>query len=335
MNKKLINVHHRAAKEAYRWGKKHSLQVVEASNGWMRYRFDGLEVYAMDTIADTIAIDPEALARMASAKEWPESWRVEQIKSESGGMYPELVAVLPDGEYRIKVRESEGFEVPEPLSMIEFPADIYELLSNAAHDEYRAVFRGVQFESKRAVATDGFRLAWFEHDFGVKKPVVIEATQIKKAKAFEPKYISFEDNCALLFDNSRTWFIKLNYMEGTLPDYEKVIPFEFFGTLGEFNVEKLKKALNYADKEHMRIDLLGSESIDANGRKIRDVFKVEVGEFPEQDDFLIYAFNGKYLLDALKWAGEGAKMNIGPDSKPCLIYTEGGNRVAIVVPLRV
>ena len=219
----------------------------------------------------------------------------------------------------------------------------------AAQEEYRAIFRGIQLEFGehrfRAVATDGFRLALFD----VAEGPGFEAKRVLPARNADELVRLIKDLAvplSLSVGEARLWAkgerfrVALALMEGSFPDYERVIP-DRFVLEAVLDAEALRQAIErlrvLADRQSQRIDVAFSETgleLVAEGElgRGRELLAAEVqGEAP-----LVAAFNAQYLADALKGLKGPVHFRLSGPTTPSLIESEEepGYR-AVVVPLRV
>ena len=219
----------------------------------------------------------------------------------------------------------------------------------AAQEEYRAIFRGIQLEFDqdrfRAVATDGFRLALYD----VPEGAGFSAKRVLPARSADELVRLVKDTAGpleLAAGEGRLWAkgerfqIALALMEGSFPDYERVIP-ERFVLEAVLDAEALRQAIErlrvLADRQSQRIDLAFSEDgleLAAEGEygRGRERVPAEIqGETP-----LVAAFNAQYLADALKGLKGALRFRLSGPATPSLLESEEepGYR-AVVVPLRV
>ncbi len=290
------------------------------------------------------------------------------------GLFSQLVRALP-GEYaelrrvpggleleggsfrtRLAVADPEAFpDFPEPagegvrLAGEVLARAIGRVRYAAAHEEYRAIFRGIQLELRpdrlRAVATDGFRLAVFDAE-GVQgpdlKPVVParaadELVRVLKEAAGE---VTLHPEPARVVVAGERFRMAIALMEGSFPDYERVIPAQF-ALEATVDAEALRQAIErvrvLADRQSQRVDLAfgeGRVELAAEGEygSGREELPLELsGETP-----MVVAYNAQYLIDALKGLKGPARLRLsGPTSPSLLTGGEEPGYLAVVVPLRV
>jgi len=218
----------------------------------------------------------------------------------------------------------------------------------AAVAEYQAVFRGVKLElsdsGARAIATDGFRLAYadIEQPSGLQGNVIIpartvdEITKVLNSGAVE---IALDGaQLSLKTDHTR---INAKLMDGTFPDYQRVIP-EAFPVTIRLDAETLREAVTrvavMADKTaNNRVDLFikdGTMQITAEGAYGRSQEAIQV-EQQGTDPEIALAYNAKYLTDALGPLDEQLQVSFsGATSPSVLTDPNDATYLAMVVPLR-
>lgn len=218
----------------------------------------------------------------------------------------------------------------------------------AAVAEYQAIFRGVKLElsdaRSRAVATDGFRLAYYgiEEASGLDGDVVIPARSvdelIKALDDGEAKLELSDGQLAVAGDGFR---MNLKLMEGTFPDYERVIPSAFPVSIS-VDARALSEAVSrvavMADRTaNNRVDMFikdGTLQITAEGSYGRSQEALEVAQ-EGSDGEIGLAYNAKYLVDALAPVQGDLRVNFsGPVTPSVLNDLADPSYLAMVVPLR-
>lgn len=218
----------------------------------------------------------------------------------------------------------------------------------AAVAEYQAIFRGVKLEltgeHTRAVATDGFRLAYYNMPnlSGLTEEMVIPARsvdELTKLLSSGDAKLSVSDGQLSVSSGGIRSNIKL--MEGSFPDYNRVIPssFPISVTLsGEELAEAVSRVAVMADKTaNNRVDLfIKDESLQitaegAYGRSQEALAVTQEGDDPE----IALAYNAKYLVDALAPTEGEVKLSFSGTTSPSLLRSaKDSNYLAMVVPLR-
>lgn len=218
----------------------------------------------------------------------------------------------------------------------------------AAVAEYQAIFRGVKLELSdkklRAVATDGFRLAYYDlaEGSGLAAEVVLPARSVDELLKlpFEGE-VQLELTDGQLSLAAKGYQLNLKLMEGNFPDYERVIPAEFQVSItadAQALAEAVSRVAVVADKTaNNRVDLFiegGSLQITAEGGYGRAQEALEVSQEGSEPQIAL-AYNAKYLVDALQpLQGELRFSFSGTTSPSVLVSLEDPGYLAMVVPLR-
>ncbi len=216
----------------------------------------------------------------------------------------------------------------------------------AAVAEYQAIFRGVKLElgkKLRAVATDGFRLAYYDLDesSGLEAEVVLPARSVDELLKLPLEgEVRLELTDGQFSLAAKGYQLNFKLMEGSFPDYERVIPAEFqvsVTTDAQALAEAVSRVAVVADKTaNNRVDLFiegGSLQITAEGGYGRAQEALEVSQ--EGIEQLSLAYNAKYLVDALQpLRGELRFSFSGTTSPSVLASLEDPGYLAMVVPLR-
>ncbi len=218
----------------------------------------------------------------------------------------------------------------------------------AAVAEYQAIFRGVKVEfnndKTRAVATDGFRLAYYNLPIvsGVSGDVVLPAKsvdELTKLLSDGDTHISLANNQLSVKNGSFKANIKL--MEGSFPDYERVIPSSFPVSIS-LDADVLKEAVSrvavMADKTaNNRVDFFiqgGNLQITAEGSYGRSQEAIEVSQEGDDPEIAL-AYNAKYLVDALNPVSGDLRLSFSGTTSPSVMSSfKDPNYLAMVVPLR-
>ena len=218
----------------------------------------------------------------------------------------------------------------------------------AAIAEYQAIFRGVKIEfgkdKTRTVATDGFRLAYYNLPIasGVQGDIVVPARSVDelvKLLSDGDTQISLADNQLSLKNGAYKANIKL--MEGNFPDYERIIPSSFPVAItldATVLAEAVSRVAVMADKTaNNRVDFFikeGHLQITAEGSYGRSQEAIEVvqeGNDPE----IALAYNAKYLVDALGPVEGDIRLSFSGTTSPSVASSfKDPNYLAMVVPLR-
>lgn len=221
----------------------------------------------------------------------------------------------------------------------------------AAVADYQAVFRGVKLElgpgSTRAVATDGFRLAYYDLDVGsgLEGNVIVPARSVD-----ELTRILAEGDAELALSEGQlsvgtgAFSLNLKLMDGTFPDYERIIPKAFPVSItlqAPMLAEAVSRVALMADKTaNNRVDLFVKDGVlqitaeGTFGRSQESLDVLQEGTDPE----IALAYNAKYLVDALGPVAGDVRLSFsggGSSSAPSVMADLGDpSYLAMVVPLR-
>jgi DNA polymerase-3 subunit beta len=274
----------------------------------------------------------------------------------AGGVKAREVEIR-SGSYDTRLQLAEASGIPE----LQFPttyrgsldgASLARALGNvryaAAVAEYQAIFRGVKLEfadgGTRAVATDGFRLAYYHLDdaTGLEGNVVVparSADEMVKLLAGGEVALELADNQLSLAQGAFKLNVKL--MEGDFPDYSRVIPSKFVLSVtleAQALAEAVSRVAVMADRtSNNRVDLFirdGSLQITAEGSYGRSQQALEVSQEGTESEIAV-AYNAKYLIDALQPIDGKLRLSLsGATSPSALLSLEDASYFAMVVPLR-
>ncbi len=278
----------------------------------------------------------------------------EGLTLESGSFKTRLGTADPTGYPELGFSEEEALEKTE-LKAEALARALSRVRYAVSGEEYRGVFRGVQLEfgpeGFRAVASDGYRLAL--QDLPEAQPfarkVVLPGRGVDEVLRLL-KALPGEDPIRLAlgpFGLGLSWSgeeggvrLVLRLMEGSFPDYERVIPKGFVLKV-EVEAPRLREAIRrvsiLADAKSHRLDLAlegGRILLSAEGDYGRGQEEVEARL---EGSPLSLSFNARYLLEALGPIEEEAVLEFSGPTAPTLVRpleASDGYR-AVVVPLRV
>ena len=205
--------------------------------------------------------------------------------------------------------------------------------------EYQAVFRGVKLEfgqasprgGTRAVASDGFRLAYYHlaEATGLTGAVVLASRSVDELiKLLGEDEVKLELTDTQLSVSTGRFRLNLKLMEGSFPDYQRVIPsqFDLHLTLDAKGLaEAVSRVALLADKTaNNRVDFFinqGHLQITAEGTYGRSQETLAVvHEGPELQ--MALAYNAKYLVDALQPIQGKARLSLSGRTSPSAVsYT--------------
>lgn len=219
----------------------------------------------------------------------------------------------------------------------------------AAVADYQAVFRGVKLELEdnktRAVATDGFRLAYYnvEQSSGLDGDIIVPARSVDElVRMLDEGNARLQLGEGQISVASGVFTLNLKLMDGTFPDYERVIPTSFPVSI-TLEAGRLSEAVTrvavMADKTaNNRVDLFikdGTLVITAEGSYGRSQEALDVSQ-EGSDPEIVLAYNAKYLVDALGPVHGDVRLSFsGTSSSPSVVADLGDpHYLAMVVPLR-
>lgn len=264
---------------------------------------------------------------------------------------------IVSGNFDTKLQLVDADQAPQ----LEFPsefsgklraAELSRVLSSvrysASTNDYQAIFRGVKLELEqthtRAIASDGFRLAYYhsEADSGLSGNLIVPARSIDEIIRIldegEVGIVLGEGQFSLSTNGYR---LNVKLMEGNFPDYNRVIPKDFPLDI-IVSAAKLKEAVArvavLADPAtNNRIDLIidnGVVNITAQGAYGGAQESVEV-EQEGTDSQIALAYNAKYLAEAIRPLDGELRIRFSGVITPSLVYgvTDPGY-LAMIVPLK-
>lgn len=218
----------------------------------------------------------------------------------------------------------------------------------AAVADYQAVFRGVRLElhdgRTRAVATDGFRLASYNTDAstGLDADLLIPARSVDEiVKLVGTGSVDLALGSGQLTLQTAGYTLNAKLMEGTFPDYERVIPSQFpvaITLAAPALADAVARVAVMADKSaNHRVDLFVKEGVlqitaeGSYGRAQEAIEVVQEGSEPE----IALAYNAKYLADAVGQVSGDLRMQFSGTTTPSVATDLGDPAyLAMVVPLR-
>lgn len=218
----------------------------------------------------------------------------------------------------------------------------------AATADYQAIFRGVKLEladgRTRAVASDGFRLAYYHLDStsGLSANLVLPARSVEELiRILDDGTVRLavgEGQLALATSDTR---LNVKLMEGSFPDYERVIPSSFpvsVTTDAKALSEAVSRVALMADRTtNNRVDMFvkdGTMQITAEGGFGRSQEAVTVNQQGSEPEIAV-AFNAKYLVDAVSPLSGQVCISLSRDTAPSvMVDPENPGYLAMVVPLR-
>lgn len=222
----------------------------------------------------------------------------------------------------IKVTDTEfmnTIKLDDPIKSIE--VDLQEILRmlevnyTCAEDETRPILQGVCFKNNEVCALDGYRLSLRSTEkFDLESELIVNNKYIKILKTFLNKANKNEKTINI---NLYEKFVKFTLsdteitcmlMEGKYINYKSLLPSELTGNiLSVKDKDELKESLELmleVDKKTSLVKLQADPeknlTIEASGIKNSLKDTLENSIYKNNNDRSLIAFNGKYLLDAIK-----------------------------------
>lgn len=218
----------------------------------------------------------------------------------------------------------------------------------AAVADFQAVFRGVLLEFSqtrtRAVATDGYRLAYYD----------APATPGLDTTILVPSKLTYEITRALTEGNVRigvsdkrlalendTTKLTVSLMDGQFPDYERVIPTLFQARItldAKELAETLARVSLMSDRSaNSRVDLHlrnGQLTVTTEGSYGSAHEQLQVEQAGEAEEIML-AVNSKYLTDGISPISGKLTLNLTGNQTPLTIVNhEDEGYLGMLVPLR-
>ena len=246
-------------------------------------------------------------------------------------------------EFPVIDKQGEGVVV---FQNKELNQALHKVVYAAAKDSMRPILTGILIEGKvkkwRVVATDGFRLALNEGAGGGKEfKVVVPHRAVMEVLKLESEEVGFrllEETNQVVFWSEGVEVVS-QVLEGSYPDYERIIPKEFKLRL-VVGRESLLEGVMVAQVFARDNSNILKWKVEGDGLRI-------VSESPEQGKNETFveaeveghsieiAFNGKFLLDFLQ-SSKAEEIEIGlGDSLAPGSFKEVGNKdfLYIVMPI--
>lgn len=264
---------------------------------------------------------------------------------------------IVSGSYSTKLQLVEASQAPSidftdrfggELDAGELVAALSHVRYAAATADYQAIFRGVKLEladgRTRAVASDGFRLAYYHltSSSGLSANLVLPARSVEELVRIlgegQVRLAVGEGQLMIATADAR---LNVKLMEGSFPDYERVIPSSFplsVTTEAKSLSETVARVALMADRTtNNRVDMFvkdGTMQITAEGtfgRAQEAVTVMQEGSDPE----IAVAFNAKYLVDAVSPLSGPVCISLSRETAPSvMVDPENPGYLAMVVPLR-
>ncbi len=289
----------------------------------------------------------------------------------------QLVSALPDGqlslehdgttlfmrfghsEWKLLALPSEDFpEVPDVAGNAELRQKMKDLRDAVdgvsfavADDSSRPVLTGVLFRYDGSyltlVATDTHRLAVVKRNYEGIGSNVDAIVPGKALKAIKSMPIGDEEEIVLRFDENRLGVdsgearVVTQLLMGVYPNWERVVPSEHTRTWTvqrDEMIENVNRAMILAKDSANRVRFSGKdESIVISVRSDdKGEAKEEVGAICNDGNIDI-AFNGRYVLDALKSIrGEGIRAELTEPARPAVFRAVDGQdeQFCVIMPMQ-
>lgn len=268
----------------------------------------------------------------------------QELEISSGSYSTRLQLVDPSQAPALEFQDDHGGE----LDAEELSAALSHVRYATASADYQAIFRGVKLELSdgrtRAVASDGFRLAYYhlESTSALDAQFVVPARSVDELiRVLDTGKVEMSVDEGQLMISHQNVRINLKLMEGTFPDYERVIPSTFpvsVTTDARPFSEAVSRVALMADRTtNNRVDMFvkeGTMQITAEGTFGRSQEAVTVSQEGSEPEIAV-AFNAKYLVDALSPLSGQVCMSLSRDNAPTVMVDPARpGYLAMVVPLR-
>ncbi len=261
-------------------------------------------------------------------------------------------------DWRLMAHNTEDFPtIPEitasselRLQMGELREAIEGVIYAVADDNARLVLTGVLFsydgEKLTLVATDTHRLAVLRIDKAGIGSSVSAVVPEKALKAIKNLPIADEEEVKLEFDETRLMVDSGNakvvsqLLSGTYPQWERVVPAEFTRTWKldrQELIENLDRTLILArdSANRVRFGGTGIQLVISSRSEEKGEAKEEIPAVMDNGEIEI-AFNGKYVMDALKaMKSDSIVAQMTEPSRPALFkpIDEGDERFCVIMPM--
>lgn len=265
---------------------------------------------------------------------------------------------IVSGSFDTKLQLTDPSQTPQLSFPAEFPAELpamalARLLGNvryaAAVNDYQAVFRGIRLElhsqHTRAVASDGFRLAWSHEELssGLDADVILPARAVEEIirlldDSGEVQLALSEGQLSLSTAHYR---MNVKLMEGAFPDYNRIIPkalaLEVTLAAAELQEAVARVAVLADPGSNNRIDLFldgDQATITAEGAYGGAREAVEVRDSSDGGQ-LSLSFNARYVLEAIKPLSGDVRISLSGVTTPTIIKgIADPGYLAMIVPLK-
>ncbi len=265
---------------------------------------------------------------------------------------------VSSGPFDTKLQLTDPSQTPLLDFPAEFPASLpSELLARiltnvryaAAVNDYQAVFRGIRLElhegHTRAVASDGFRLAWShaEESSGLDADVILPARAVEElarllGESGTAELALTEGQLSLRTSQYR---MNIKLMEGNFPDYNRIIPkniaLDIQAVASELQQAVSRVAVLSDPGSNNRIDVFldgDSATITAEGGYggAKEIVGISQSQGEGQ---LALSFNARYLLEAIKPLSGDISLSFSGTTTPTIVKgIADPGYLAMIVPLK-
>lgn len=273
---------------------------------------------------------------------------ISRLKGELTLTFGEKLIIKGNGKYELHLQSGEDFpELPaveaEPITI---PAgDLSQacsLIQFASTEESKQVLTGVHFGMESSAATDGHRLAVLNSALVGETAITIPSKALQRLE----KLIQDETDVTAQIDlvtrfQGKSWTLTTRLLEGQYPNYPQLIPKQFKVAV-ELNraalIDATECCMVIADLKNNILKFeFGSESlrIVAEAADVGDA--EQIIDYTEAiNDPITIAFNGKYLLDALKAIqSDVIKIQMNTPTSPAVLEGERKDLLCLIMPVQV
>lgn len=262
------------------------------------------------------------------------------------------------GSFDTKLQLTEASQTPRLTFPEEYEGNLpggllASILGNvryaSAVNDYQAVFRGIRLElhenHTRAIASDGFRLAWSHQDANSG----LDADLIIPARAAEEIVRLLDDSGEAglslgggqLSLKTKQYRMNVKLMEGTFPDYQRVIPkqlvLEVTMSSTELQQAVSRVAVLSDAASNNRMDIYLSEdsatfTAEGNFGGAKEVVALKENAAGGQ---LALSFNARFLLEAIKPLTGDVQLGFSGTTTPSIVKgIADPGYLAMIVPLK-
>ncbi len=265
---------------------------------------------------------------------------------------------IVSGSFDTKLQLTDPSQTPQLSFPDTFPGSLdsgvlARVLGNvryaAAVNDYQAVFRGIRLElhegHTRAVASDGFRLAWSHEDVssGLDSNMILPARAVDEIGRLlddsGPVGLALGEGQLSLQNSHYRMNVKL--MEGEFPDYNRIIPkavaLEVVMPSGDLQQAVGRVAVLADPGSNNRIDLyLDSDSAVITSEGAFGGARESVSISQSNDGGpLALSFNARYVLEAIKPLTGDVQISFSGVTTPTIIRgIADPGYLAMIVPLK-